>query len=149
MPVEKGPPLNPLEGTAGYGQLSISISGVIALPGTKHAAGVWALVGAPDEVKKLEVAGPTQTAAVVAHGGVGAVYAESTLGPAASVNSVSGSGLHAQSQSGRAVDCWSQTNYGVSGDSQSFAGVRGTSVSATGTEGWSTTGAGVQESAGW
>jgi hypothetical protein len=138
----KGPIQDQIPETVGYGQLSISVTGVAGELGSKHAAGLWAIVGAPNDVKALEASGPVATAAVVAWGSVG-VYAESAAGTAVSGNSTSGTGILGQSQSGRAIQGWSQTNYGATGDSQTFAGVRGTSVSAAGTEGWSTTGAGV------
>jgi hypothetical protein len=140
-----GTPTPSLIAIEGYGQLSLSERNTISITGRKNAAGAWALVGTPDEVKELQAAGPAQTAAVVASAGSGeqALYAASEKGRSITGLSVSATGVYGTSTSGRGVEGWSQTNYGVTGDSQSFAGVRGTSVSAAGTEGWSTNNAGV------
>jgi hypothetical protein len=56
-----------LQGTEGYGQLSISSSALRIQAATLNAAGVWALVGAAADVDKLKAAGPANSAAVVAH----------------------------------------------------------------------------------
>jgi hypothetical protein len=56
-----------LQGTEGYGQLSISSSALRAMTTALNAAGVWALVGAAADVDKAKAAGPANTAAVVAH----------------------------------------------------------------------------------
>jgi hypothetical protein len=56
-----------LQGTEGYGQLSISSSAVRIVAATQNAAGVWALVGPSGDVDKLKPAGPATSAAVVAH----------------------------------------------------------------------------------
>ncbi len=56
-----------LQGTEGYGQLSISSSPVRAMTTALNAAGVWALVGASADVDKAKTAGPANSAAVVAH----------------------------------------------------------------------------------
>ena len=56
-----------LQGTEGYGQLSISSSGIRIVAATLNAAGVWAMVGAPSDVDKLKTGGPATSAAVVAH----------------------------------------------------------------------------------
>lgn len=138
----KAPITNTIQ-TVGYGQLSISSSALVLAQDRKNAAGVWALVGAPAEVKTLEAAGPAQTAAVVAYSSSLAVYAESKTGPAVKGMSASATGVYGGSTSGRGLEGWSTSNYGASGDSHTFAGVRGTSVSAAGTEGWSTSGPGV------
>ena len=136
-------PVSSINSTVGYGQLSISASAAVIEQKRKNAAGVWALEGTGDELKTLEAAGPTQTAAVVAHGSNQGVYAESKTGPGVKGVSVSATGVWGGSTSGRGLEGWSTSNYGATGDSQKFAGVRGTSVAAAGTEGWSTNSAGV------
>jgi len=62
-------PISGISSTEGYGQLSISSSGLRAegVSFTGGAAGVWGLIGAPADVDKAKPAGPQDSAAVVAH----------------------------------------------------------------------------------
>jgi hypothetical protein len=75
----------PVEGTEGYGQLSISTSALKTQPlsgDASGAAGVWALIGAPADVDKAKVGSPQDSAAVVAHStdGHAAVIGDSQAG---------------------------------------------------------------------
>ena len=78
-----------LQGTEGYGQLSISSSAVRIVAATQNAAGAWALVGAAADVDKLKAAGPATSAALVAHNTDShiAVAAESQMGIGVSATS--------------------------------------------------------------
>ncbi len=61
---------NHLQSTEGYGQLSISSSGLKServSGGAGGAAGVWGLIGAPSDVDKAKPGGPKDSAAVVGH----------------------------------------------------------------------------------
>ena len=78
-----------LQGTEGYGQLSISSSAVRIVAATQNAAGAWALVGPAVDVDKLKAAGPATSAAVVAHSTDShiAVAADSQMGIGVSATS--------------------------------------------------------------
>ena len=74
-----------IETTEGYGQLSISTSGMkaqIVNSIAAGAAGVWGLIGAAADVDKAKAAGPQDSAAVVAHStdGHAAVIGDSQAG---------------------------------------------------------------------
>jgi hypothetical protein len=74
-----------LESTEGYGQLSISTSGMkadLVSGGAAGAAGVWALIGAAADVDKAKAGKPQDSAAVVAHStdGHAAVIGDSQAG---------------------------------------------------------------------
>jgi len=121
----------PAEAEVGYGQLSISTPGGIEVVSGKHAAGIWAVVGAQSEVSALMAAGPQVTAAVVAQGDAQAIWAESTLGPAVTATSQNAQGVQGTSSSGTGVYGTSNSQIGVVGESTSSNGVYGISHSAS------------------
>lgn len=125
------PPIpRPAEAEVGYGQLSISIPGGVEAVSGKHAAGVWAVVGAQSEVSTLVASGPQVTAAVVAQGDAQAIWAESTLGPAVTATSQNAQGVQGTSTSGVGVYGTSNSQIGVVGESTTSNGVFGISHSA-------------------
>lgn len=123
-------PLHPTDPEAGYGQLSISTPGGVEAVSGKHAAGLFAVVGAQSEVSTLVAAGPQVTAAVVAQGDAQAIWATSTLGPAVTATSQSAQGVQGISTSGVGVYGTSSSQVGVVGESTASNGVYGISHSA-------------------
>lgn len=108
-------PLTQFQASVGFGELGISTPAASSSASSNHAAGVWALEGAADQVNALKAGGPTATAAVVAYSDRQAVWAESKIGPAVSGTSQTAEGVYGHSSSGIAVVGESATSNGVYG----------------------------------